>query len=273
MQSSTQHDVAHANANASANPYSIAVVARTLDVLEVLAAHRPLTLTELSRQAGATKGATFRILANLQERGYVERDPATGRYRLGLKLVQLGAHAARGLDLRTVARPILEDLQAECGETVNLAVPASDGVIYIDVVERAHGLRMSAEIGRRDPYHATALGKAIAAHWPEFETQLEALVAHAPLVKRTPKTIVEPRALRRDLEEARARGYAIEDEESEIGVRAAAAPVADHGGAVIAAVSVAGPTSRLPRDRVAVLGPRVAAAAQRIAARMGSSPA
>jgi len=254
-----------------ANPYGIAVVGRTLDVLEALGAHRPPTLTELSRLVGATKGATFRILANLQARGYVERDAETGRYRLGLKLVQLGSQAAQGRDLRTMARPALEALQADSGETVALGVPATDGVTYIDVVERPHGLRTSAEIGRREPYHATALGKAVAAHWPELETQLEVLVSQAGLTKRTAKTVVSPRTLRRELEETRARGYAIEDEESEIGVRAVAAPVADHGGVVIGAVSVAGPTSRLTPSRLASLGPRVAAAAKQIAARMGAA--
>jgi IclR family acetate operon transcriptional repressor len=167
----------------------------------------------------------------------------------------------------------MEDLQTESAETVNLGVPAPDAVIYIDVVERPHGLRMSTEVGRREPYHATALGKAIAAHWPEFETQLEALLAHGPLAKKTPRTIVDPLTLRRELEATRARGYAIDDEESESGVRCVGAPVFDHRGAVIAAISLAGPASRLPASRIAALGPKVVAAARRISAGMGFSPA
>lgn len=252
--------------------YSIAVVARTLDLLDVVAAHRPLTLTELSQLSGIGKGATFRILANLEERGYVERDEATGRYRLGVKLVQLGARAASGFDLRSTARPILEALQEDTGETVTLGIPAAEGVVSIDIVERQHGLRMSGELGKRDDYHATSLGKAIAAYWPEVETQLEALLAHGPLHRKTVHTIVDPLALRQELEATRARGYAVDNEESEVGVRCVAAPVLDHRGAVVAAVSVAGPVSRLSTARISSLGPKVVVAAQRISEAMGYSP-
>src|SRR5262245_27744505 len=115
--------------------YTIGVLTKTLDLLDVLDAHRTLSLTELSGRAGVNKITAYRILANLEQRGYVERDAVTGEYRLGVRLMQLGAHMSEGLDLRRVARPILETLRVEFDETVNLAVPKDNGIVYIDILE------------------------------------------------------------------------------------------------------------------------------------------
>ena len=250
-----------------AGRYPIAVLAKALDLLDELEAHESLTLTELSAHAGVNKTTALRVLANLEERGYVERDAATGRYRLGYRLLQLGVRKSRGLDLRTVARPILQRLQAEFDETVNLAVPDRDGIVYIDIVESARGLRMAATIGQRDDYHSSSLGKAIMAWWPA--SILEDFVRRHPLARKTPRTVVEPAALASELAHVRARGYAVDDEENELGARCVGAPVFDHRGGVVAAISVAGPASRLTPDRVDGLGSAVAGAGRHVSALMG----
>ncbi len=250
-----------------AGRYPIAVLAKALDLLDALEAHEPLTLTELSARAGVNKTTALRVLANLEERGYVEREVATGRYRLGYRLLQLGARKSRGLDLRTVARPILQRLQAEFDETVNLAVPDRDGIVYIDIVESARGLRMAATIGQRDDYHSSSLGKAIMAWWPA--SILEDFVRRHPLAPKTRRTVVEPEALASELARVRARGYAVDDEENELGARCVGAPVFDHRGSVVGAISMAGPASRLTPDRVAGLGSSVASAGRHVSALMG----
>jgi DNA-binding IclR family transcriptional regulator len=147
--------------------YSIAVLDRALDVLEALAdGSEPLGVTELARRVGATKSAAYRILANLERRGYVSKDAATARYSLGTRLAYLGQRSLGTFDLRQVAHPVMEDLHRRFHETVNLGVMEGDEVVYIDMVESHHGLRMAARVGARDYVHATALGKAMLAFQP-----------------------------------------------------------------------------------------------------------
>ena len=250
-----------------AGRYPIAVLAKALDLLDLLDAHESLTLTELSAHAGINKATALRVLANLEDRRYVEREATTGRYRLGFRLLQLGVRKSEGLDLRTVARPILKRLQTEFDETVNLAVPAADGIVYIDILESAHGLRMAASIGRRDDYHSTALGKAIMAHWPEAVR--DDFVRRRPLTQKTPHTIVGSSALTDELRRIREGGYAIDDEENELGARCVGAPVFDHWGGVAAAISVSGPGSRLTAERLAEMIASVTAASAQISAQLG----
>ncbi len=247
--------------------YTIAVLTKTLDLLDVLDAHRALSLSELSGRAGVNKITAFRILANLRQRGYVERDAATGHYRLGVRLMQLGTRMSEGLDLRRVARPILESLRVEFDETVNLAVPKEQGIVYIDILQSARGLRMSASVGARDDLHTTSLGKAMLAFWPEPE--LEAFLGRGRLRQKTANTIVGPTALKRELARTRERGYAVDDEENELGARCVGAPVFDHRAAVAGAISISGPASRLTFDRLAVVAVSLVAASQQVSERMG----
>ncbi|MBI3971882.1 MAG: IclR family transcriptional regulator [Chloroflexi bacterium] len=247
--------------------YTIGVLTKALDLLDVLSEHTALSLTEAGRKAGINKVTAFRILTNLEERRYVERDAPTGRYRLGLRLLELGTQVSQRLELRAVARPVLERLQAETGETANLAVAVPEGTAYIDILESTRGLRMAATVGARDDYHSTSLGKAIAAGWsPE---RLDAYLRHATLTTKTPHTITNEAALRRELQETSKRGYAVDDEENEIGARCVGAPIFDHRGEVIGAISISGPASRVTRERAAEIGEQVVRAAREITAQLG----
>lgn len=250
----------------SQNRYPIAVLGKALDLLDALDGDGAPTLTELSAQTGINKATALRILANLEDRGYVERD-GQGRYRLGVRLLQLGARISRGLDLRTVARPVLEALHQECDETVNLAVPADGGIVYIDILQSARGLRMTASVGMRDDYHSAALGKAILAQWPLGK--LEQVLPADPLPRKTPRTLQTRQALFAALARTREEGFAVDDEENEVGARCVAAPLFDHRGQCVGAISIAGPASRLTPDRLVPLGERVRAAAATISARLG----
>ena len=249
--------------------YSIAALDRALDVLEALAdAAGPVGVTELARRIGATKSAAYRILANLERRGYVGKDAATARYSLGTRLAYLGQRSLGAFDLRQVARPVLDELYRGFHETVNLGVLEGDEVVYIDMIESHHGLRMAARVGARDTVHSTALGKAMLAFLPSeaIDRRLQ-----RPLPRRTAHTITDPALLRAELDRVRTRGVAEDHAENELGARCVAAPIFDHGGSVIAASSVSSPASRLDDARAAEVATAVQAAAQEITRRVGGS--
>lgn len=251
----------------SANDYRIAVVERTLDLLEVLAgADTPLGVSDLARNIGATKSAVFRLLVNLERRGYVVRDPISSKYQLGGELVRLGQRALESSDIRSRARPILEMLHGRFNETVNLGVFADLLVSYVDMIESDQGLRMAARVGVTDQMHSTSLGKAILSFLPAAE--LERILAR-PLVPRTPLTITDPDALRTELLTIRQIGVAEDRGENEVGARCFGAPIFDHRGKVVAAVSVASPQSRVDDDRGRQISEAVRDAAADITARLG----
>lgn len=251
--------------------YSIAVVARTLDVLEALAASDlPLGPTELATRTGATKTAVFRILATLEERGYVVRDSGSGRYRLGTPLAYLGGRSLQSNDLRQVARPTLESLFEHFQETVNLGVLDGTDIVYIDMIESHHGLRMSARVGDRHPAYSTSIGKAILAFLPPRERG-----RHLParLDARTAQTIIDRDGLESELEAVRQRGVAEDRGENEAGAHCYGAPIFDNLGTPIAGLSISGPESRLRLMATQQIETAVRLAAAACTAQLGGRPA
>jgi IclR family acetate operon transcriptional repressor len=265
---STMLDELPADESERSSPdYSIAVLDRALDVLEALAdGEEPLGVTELARRVGATKSAAYRILANLERRGYVSKDGTTARYSLGTRLAFLGHQSLGSFDVRQVARPILEDLAKQFQETVNLGVLDGDDIVYIDMIESNHGLRMAAKVGARDAVHATALGKAILAFLP---ARVIAQKLQRPLLSRTARTIIDPESLISALERVREERVAEDRGENEIGARCVAAPIFDYGGNVVAAISVSSPESRLDDERASLVAIATRDAADEITRRVG----
>ena len=259
----------HPASDPTARDYGIAVLDRALDVLEALAeapAGAPLGVSEIARRAGTTKSAAFRILMNLERRGYIGKDPLTARYSLGTRLAYLGERSLGAIDLRAAARPALEELHRRFGETVNLGVREGAEVVYVDMIESSHGLRMSASVGSRDHLHSTALGKAILAFMPLGER--DPLLRHN-LPARTERTITDPSRLRAELERVRERGVAEDRDENEIGARCLGAPIFDHRGAVAGAISVSAPDSRLDDARAAEVAVAVGEEAASVTRRLG----
>ena len=257
----------------SARPtnYSIAVVQRAVDLLEAMAARsEPMGVSELSRAIGSTKSATFRILATLEERGYVTRDGDTSKYQLGLSLVHLGQASLERIDLRTVARPVLENLHHRFNETVNLGILASGRIVYVDMVESDHGLRMSARVGAHDNVHSTAIGKAILAYLPD--EQRDSILAE-PLPARTSRTLTDADALRKEIERIRVSGFSRDRGENEDGACCFGAPIFDSRGDVVAAISVSGPETRMTGERAEDLAVAVRVAAQDVSYRLGGKNA
>jgi IclR family KDG regulon transcriptional repressor len=249
--------------------YQIGSLGRALDLLELVGEQPGLTLTELARTSELTKVTVFRILANLERRGYVRRDEATGRYRLGMKVIELGSRLVDELDLRLIARPILEELRNQSGETVNLAVPVDWRITYIDILQSSQGLRMAATVGATDDLHSTALGKAILAFEPP--DAIREFFAGRRLLQKTERTITAEKRLREELAAVRARGYSVDDEENEIGARCAAAAVLGPDGSAVGAVSISGPATRMTLERLDELGPLIRRSSENISERLGFS--
>ena len=217
-------------------------VNRALRALELIAEAGQLGVTELGRRLGVHKATASRLVATLAERGMVERDPITEKYRLGFGLIRLAGAAMASMDLVRIARPMLEDLADRTRETVNLGVLSGDAVVYIDQVTGARSIVAVSWVGRRTPLHCTSNGKVLLANVGEAE---RARLLVGPLTRETRSTVTDPATLDRQLEEIRRRGYATTMEELEEGLNAVAAPIRRADGEVVAALSVSGPAFRM----------------------------
>lgn len=248
---------------------SVQAVDRTLAILEALAAHKnPAPLSVLAREVELNVSTVHRLLHTLMGRGFVQQEPESGRYRLGLKFFELGSAALASLDVRQAGRPFLEEIVRDCNETANLVVLDQTEVVYVDQVESSRQVKMIAKIGGRAPVYCTGAGKAILAHLPAAER--EAVLHSLAFQRRTARTIAGLEELRRELGEVARRGYSLDLEEMEEGVRCVAAPVWNSFGRVVAAISVSGPSSRLTDEYLeAKLIPTVRAAALRLSQRLG----
>jgi DNA-binding IclR family transcriptional regulator len=212
------------------------------------------------------KATASRLVATLAERGMVERDPVTEKYRLGFGLIRLAGAAMASMDVVRTARPVLEDLADRTRETVNLGVISGDAVVYIDQVTGTRSIVAVSWVGRRTPLHATSNGKVLLASVDEHEC--DRLLAH-PLARTTPATITDPVKLRAQLAEIRTRGYATTMEELEEGLNAVAAPVRRADGEVVAALSVSGPAFRMRPVDLPRVGRLTIEAAAAISRRLG----
>lgn len=225
-----------------------------------------LGTTKLATLTDAEKSTTSRTLKTLEAIRAVERDPVTGRYRLGILLFELGMGFFNNLDLRRRAATAVRELAEATGETVHLGIPDGSHVIYIDKLEGTNALQMRSRIGMRMPLYSTGLGKAILAFLDGAD--VDAILAEQ-LEQRTRNTITDPTALRRELEQIRKRGYAVDYEENEVGIHCVGAPVFDHAGRVVAGVSVAGPAFQFAEERLGALAELSLRAAAHISREIG----
>jgi IclR family acetate operon transcriptional repressor len=200
-------------------------------------------------------------------RGYARQNSQTGQYALGPRALQLGRAFHDRSDLRAEAHPFLQQLVEASGETTNLSIRDDWEAIYIDQVQSARVVRIFAEIGRRVPLHSTGCGKVFLA-FLEPATRAQ-YVAQAGLPAHTSHTITTAQELERALAEIRRRDFTVDNEEQDEGVRCVAAPVRDHTGAVVAAISLSGPTSRMTMDRIPELAKLLVATCAQLSATLG----
>jgi IclR family KDG regulon transcriptional repressor len=239
---------------------------RVLSVLESLSRKRSVGLEELSREIGLAKPTVYRFLQTLQELGYARRDESE-RWAMTLKLFNVGSRALDHLDLYAAARPVAEDLAAHLGEAVHMGVLEGDSAVYVLKIESKYTIRMFSRVGRRVPLYCTAIGKVLLA-WAGAEERREVLEG-LRLVALTPRTISSRSALEVELEKIRRQGFATDDEEHEEGIRCIGAPVFDHEGGAVAALSASWPRFRYVEGPEKEKIEAVVAAAARISSILG----
>src|SRR4051794_4623038 len=223
-------------------------------------------ISDLAKRLGVAKSTVHRLAVTLVADGMLEQNPDTGKYRLGLSLFRLGSLVRQRMNISNEGRSLLRELREKVDETVHCAVLDGAEIMYVFNLEGTQAIRMRADIGVRKPAYCTAEGQVLLAYQsPEF---VERVIARG-MPARTPQTITDPEALKKVLEGIRARGYAIEDEESEIGMRCIAAPLLNDAGEVVAAVGVAGPVTRLSKKALSGYLPHVMETAAAISARLG----
>jgi len=246
---------------------------RGLAILSSFHPTRPLLgVSELSRALDLSRGTAHRYVATLAKLGYLQQDPATKRYRLGPRVLDLGFSAINSMDLRELSAPHLRKLSDESGYTVNLAILDGTDVVYVERCRAARpGQReidLNLNVGARLPAYCTAMGKAILAFLDD--DRLEEIVERIDFTPRGPNTLTSADALREELRTIRASGIAVNDEELAYGLRSIAAPIHSQAGEVLAAVNLAVHRTMVSMDElIARFGPAVAQAARDISLSMG----
>jgi len=250
-------------------PYKVQVLDRAINILEFIGRQSSgeAALPELSAAMKLHKTTTHRIAHVLESRGLLRRGVDSNRYRLGLHLYDLGCQALDHVNIRDEARPLMTRIAYEVGETVHLALLDRAEVLYIERVEAQRSLTMGSKLGARNPVYCTALGKAILSCSPEGE--VDRILAGLRMEARTRNTITNVLAFKRELDRIRERGYAIDEEEIEEGIRCIAAPVLNASERALAAMSVSGPSSRITPDRYQLIGKTMIKAAQELSVRLG----
>lgn len=197
-----------------------------------------LSNAEISRKLQIPKSSASYILRTLEKQGYLHRDEESGKYRVGLKILSLSRGALSGIDVREVALPIMRHLMEKTTLTCHLAILDGPEAVYIEKVEPQGFIRMDTWVGRRMRVHATSVGKALVAHIPQ--QQLEKIISERAMEKRTSKTITTMPRLLKELEKVRTQGYAVDDEENNMGARCVGAPIFNQQGMIEASLGLSG---------------------------------
>jgi DNA-binding IclR family transcriptional regulator len=243
--------------------------AKLFEMLELYASHgrlHELSLNQVVGELGLPKTTAHRLIYSLEKLGYLERGENAGAFRLGPRFFQLVEGRTSHYRLQMAARPIMKDLSMQIKETINLGILDRDETLLLDVIDGPNAFRWVSKAGERAAFHATALGKAIAAFLPT--DKLECMLTNKTLVRLTPHTQVERRLLMRQLRSIQRDFIALDDEESVLGIQCVASPIFDSSMEVIAAVSVTAPKIRL-LPQITMAKANVRAAAERISKSLG----
>lgn len=268
--SSSEADCVRESGHQKTSGEHISSVLRALDILDYLeSCQENVGVTEVGQVLGVHKSTASRLLSTMESKGYVQRDNATGKYSLGMRLVELARARLDRIDVRALARPFLEELVQKTGETAHLGVLDRGLVIYVDKVDTPQVLMMRSRIGYRVSPHCTALGKAILALLRDDE--IDAVLKRQSFTRFTPNTITDPLTFKECLRQVRMQGFAIDDEEHEEGIICVASGVRDHAGRVVGAISVSGPTIRVTRQQLEEFGVQVRDACRRLSSSLGYS--
>ncbi|MDR7868101.1 MAG: IclR family transcriptional regulator [Sporomusaceae bacterium] len=246
----------------------VQVLQRAMDVLEVIGTcNEPVSLKNITEKVGLPKSTVYRILSNLESRGYVCCSNEGG-YRLGLTFLTLGQKAERGFELKRLARPHMTKLNQLTNESVHLGMLARNKVLYLDSIDSPHTIRLVAQIGGNNLLHCTSLGKALLiAHSDE---EIRQILVEVGMERRTHYTLVTPEAFLKEMEVVRRVGFGFDDRESDNECFCIGAPIYNHLGQILAAISVSGPISRVSRRTAeTIVAPRLIEATKSISRALG----
>jgi DNA-binding IclR family transcriptional regulator len=250
------------------NVYRVQVLDRAFHILDVLADESAgIGLTGIAERLKLHKSTVHRLITVLESSRFVEKNTVTAKYHLGSRLMELGLSAVSRLDVYEVAGPHLRELVKETGETAHLAVLREGQVVSLINVESSQTLRTPTTVGTRNPAHCTSTGKAMLAF--TVQEQLDDFLQQETFPSYTRKTITSHARFKTELAEIRAKGYSMDDEEREPGLRCIGAPVWDSSGEVVAAISIAGPVFRITRGRVPSLSRTIMKTAASISTSLG----
>lgn len=246
----------------------IASVQHALNILNLFGTSHPeMGNSEIANVLNMDPGTVAGLIYTLKFNNYLDQNPSNRKYRLGLKLAERAAVLLDQIDLRKTAAPFLEELRSWSGESANLAIRDHQEVAYIERLFGSHSLGIRSEIGKRAPLHSTALGKAILANLKPQETQT--ILSDYKFFPVTQNTIIEINGFIQELERIRKLGFALDNEENEIGGRCLAAPILNENGIAVAAISISFPIQRLPPEKIPEYGEKIKTAALEISRRIG----
>ena len=248
--------------------YPVPSVHRAFKLLEILSESlSSVGVSDLARKTGWPKSSIHNILATLASDGFVTQDPGSNRYRMTLKLFSVSGSVVEAIDIRAIAYPFLIELAQATGETVNLGIMDGAQAIYVDTIQGPSAIHVNTWPGKRLPIHCTALGKVLVAELSD--SQLEAIVQETGLKRSTPNTHTKLTDLNQDLERVRKLGYAVDDEEDEIGMRCVGVAIRDYRALAAAAMSVTGLARRLPLEAIPGLAKTMMVTAEKISEQLG----
>ena len=241
---------------------------RALTIIEVLSDYNDgLGITEISSLVNLHKSTVHRLLSTLIHKGYVVQEEESSKYKITFKLFELGSKKVHKLDLLKISRPYTKMLMESVNEVVHLIIREETDIVYIDKVEANNTISMASRIGKRNPMYCTATGKAILAYLPEEE--IHEVWNKSKIVKLTKNTNTDFILFKKELQEVKKNGYAIDDEENEIGVKCVGAPIFNIKGEVVAAISVTGPVTRITDDKIDFISNEVMKCTNQISKEMG----
>ena len=241
---------------------------RGLSILECLGlAEGGLTLTDIGQRVHLPPSTVHRLLATLEKMGYVYQAGEQGRWYVGVQGFSVGSSFLASRDFIAQSHPFMRRLMDQSGETVNLAILDGTEAVFVDQVQCREMMRTIVKLGSRAPLHASGVGKAMFASLPD--DQIDAILKVRGLPRITGNTITTPETMWASIRVIRQRGWSFDDEEHAIGTRCVASPIYDEHAETLGAISLAGPSSRLPDERIRQLGPLVAHTAEELTHRLG----
>lgn len=250
--------------------FILKTVDKALKILELFSEQeREMSISEIAKRIGTNKSTVYRILNTLRSHAFVQQNSDNSKYKLGFKLLEISSVILERIELRHQARPSLERLRDKTNETVNLMIMEGGLGVYIDRVESTQRVRMVSVIGTREELHCTGVGKALLAF--QSEKIVDEVIKKQGLLRKTSRTITDPHQLKQHFDEIKKRGYSIDDEEAEEGIRCIGAPIFNHKDKVVASISIAAPSYRLDEQKMKQFAPIVVETARKISQNLGKS--